>query len=316
MNTTPRIATVSLNSAVDQTATTPRFAVDAVNRVEAVQSDAGGKGVNVASFLAHFGHDVMVTGLLGRENETLFVRHFKAVGLRDDCLRLDGATRTNVKIVDPELETVTDLNFPGIRAGADDLLAVADRLEAAMAAGLDWVALCGSLPAGLEASAYAELTAIARKGGAKVALDTSGAPLAQALAAQPDIIKPNIAELGDLLEREIGCLADVVAAAREIVAGGVGLVVVSMGGDGAVLVSPDEAILATPPKVTIASTVGAGDAMVAGLVHSATQGLSLSETAALATGFSLGALGEIGPSLPAIPQIETFARAVTVTAPN
>ncbi len=314
MTTYPRIAAVSLNSAVDQTVTTPRFTVDAVNRVEAVQSDAGGKGVNVASFLAHFGHQVLITGLLGRDNEALFVEHFKAAGLADDCVRLPGSTRTNVKIVDPDLDTVTDLNYPGIKAGAADLAAVAARLRAAMAHGLDWVGLCGSLPAGLDAGAYAELAAIAHEGGAKVALDTSGAPLAQAIAAKPDIIKPNIAELGDLLGRELQGVGEVVPAARELVAGGIGLVAVSMGGDGAVLVTATEAIWAKPPKATIASTVGAGDAMVAGLIHSATKGLSLAETGALATAFSLGALGEIGPRLPAIARIEDFARAVTVTA--
>jgi 1-phosphofructokinase len=305
---------VSLNSAVDQTVTVPRFAVDTVNRVEAVRVDAGGKGVNVASFLAHFGHPVTVTGLLGRDNEVLFARHFAASSLQDACLRLDGATRTNVKVVDPEQDTVTDLNFPGIEAGQADLDAVAAALDQALERGLDWVGLCGSLPAGLAPDAYARLTTRARSAGAKVAVDTSGAPLAAALPACPDIIKPNIAELGDLLGRDLSGPADAVAAAREIVVGGIGLVVVSMGGDGAVMVTAEDAVLAVPPKVRIASTVGAGDAMVAGLIHAATRGLSLAETARLATAFSLGALGEIGPRLPAIARIEDFARAVEVTA--
>ncbi|NDR55222.1 1-phosphofructokinase [Aliiruegeria sabulilitoris] len=314
MESFPRIATVSLNSAVDQTVTVPRFAIDAVNRVETVRSDAGGKGVNVASFLAHFGHAVTVTGLLGRENEALFAEQFKASGLHDACLRLEGATRTNVKIVDPQGDTVTDLNFPGIHAVAGDLAAVAGRLQTALQCGLDWVALCGSLPAGIEADAYAELTRIARAGGAKVALDTSGTPLELALAAQPDIIKPNIAELSELLGRPLNGYGQVVAAAREIVARGTGLVVVSMGADGAMFVTASEAVHAVAPSPEIASTVGAGDAMVAGLIHSAMQGLPLSQTAALATAFSLGALGEIGPRLPAIDKLQTFARTVQVTA--
>ncbi|SFC87901.1 1-phosphofructokinase [Tropicimonas isoalkanivorans] len=314
MTTPSRIATVSLNSAVDQTVTVPHFAVDAVNRVEAVRVDAGGKGVNVASFLAHFGHAVTVTGLLGRDNAALFDRHFAASGLQDCCLRVDGATRTNVKIVDPERDTVTDLNYPGIEAGQRELDAVASSLDEALDRKLEWVGLCGSLPAGLAPDAYARLTARARSKGAKVALDTSGAPLAAALPACPDIIKPNIAELGDLLGRGLSGPVDAAAAAREIVAGGIGLVVVSMGGEGAVMVSADDAVLAVPPKARIASTVGAGDAMVAGLIHAATRGLSLAETARLATAFSLGALGEIGPRLPAIAHIEDFARAVEVTA--
>lgn len=250
---TLRIATVSLNSAVDQTVTVPGFTADAVNRVAASRSDAGGKGINVASFLAHAGHGVAVTGLLGAENAALFARHFVATGLVDACQRLPGATRTNMKIVDPLQKQITDLNFPGLAAGPADLDAVAATLTGLLAQGLDWVALCGSLPAGIGAEAYADLAA-----------------------------------------------------------SGVGLVAVSMGAGGAVLVRGAETVLAIPPMTRIASTVGAGDAMVAGLIHAATLGLGLPETARLATAFSLGALGEIGPHLPPLDSITRLARTVTV----
>ncbi|PTW44487.1 1-phosphofructokinase [Rhodovulum kholense] len=309
-----RIAAVSLNSAVDQTVRVPRFAVDAVNRVEASRVDAGGKGINVASFLAHLGHEVTVTGFLGRENAALFERHFAQTGIGDACLRLDGATRTNVKIVDPVLDQVTDLNFPGISAGPEALEGVGRALGALLEAGLDWVALCGSLPEGLPPETYAGLIRQAREKGARVALDTSGAPLAAALSAGPDIIKPNIAELGALLGRPLAGRDEAVAAAREIVAGGVGLVAVSMGAEGAVLVTRDASLCAVPPGIEVASTVGAGDAMVAGLIHAATRGLDLAETARLATAVSLGALGEIGPHLPPIDRIEDLMAAVGIGA--
>ncbi|WP_116132717.1 1-phosphofructokinase [Tropicimonas sp. IMCC34043] len=313
MTAHPRIATVSLNSAVDQTVTVPDFTLDAVNRVETVRVDAGGKAVNVASFLAHFGHKVAVTGLLGRENEALFARHFATAGIEDACLRLDGATRTNVKIVDPVNDRVTDLNFPGVRATDADLAAVTSKLDALLARGLDWVALCGSLPEGLDPDAYAGLVAMARARNAAVALDTSGMPLAEALKARPEIIKPNIAELSALLQRPLETQKDVVDAALELTRTGINLVVVSMGAQGAVMAMPDAAILAVPPKVAVASTVGAGDAMVAGLIHAATLGLGLQETARLATAFSLGALGEIGPHLPPKSRIQELSRAVKVT---
>lgn len=309
---TLRIATVSLNSAVDQTVTVPGFTADAVNRVAASRSDAGGKGINVASFLAHAGHGVAVTGLLGAENAALFARHFAAMGLVDACQRLPGATRTNVKIVDPLQKQITDLNFPGLAAGPADLDAVAATLTELLAQGLDWVALCGSLPAGIGAEAYADLARLARKGGARVALDTSGTALGLALAARPDIVKPNVAELGAHLGRSLTGLEAVCTAARDLAASGVGLVAVSMGAGGAVLVRGAETVLAIPPVTRIASTVGAGDAMVAGLIHAATLGLGLPETARLATAFSLGALGEIGPHLPPLDSITRLARTVTV----
>ena len=100
MTTAARIATVSLNPAIDQTACIPNFTAGAVNRVEREQSDAGGKGVNVASFLAHFGFPVAVTGLLGDANIEPFVRLFAEKGIVDRFVRVPGLTRVNVKIVD------------------------------------------------------------------------------------------------------------------------------------------------------------------------------------------------------------------------
>ncbi|MBZ4024097.1 1-phosphofructokinase [Rhodobacter sp. TJ_12] len=310
----PTIATVSLNSAIDQTVTVPGFTADAVNRVETVQVDAGGKGVNVASFLAHFGHATAVAGLLGRDNDTLFARHFAQAGIRDACTRCEGATRTNVKIVDPVLDQVTDLNFPGVQAWEEDFAAVSGMVAGLMARGLDWLALCGSLPAGLGPESYARLIAQARASGVKVALDTSGAPLGPALAARPDIVKPNAEELGAYLGCELSTRDEVLGAARALVDQGIGLVSVSMGAAGAVLVRGHEAVHARPPRIAVASTVGAGDAMVAGLIHAATLGLDLAETARMATAFSLGALGEIGPRLPARAQIDALARDVEITA--
>ncbi|KAA8606689.1 1-phosphofructokinase [Salipiger aestuarii] len=312
--THPSIAAVSLNAAVDQTAFVPGFALDRVNRADATRVDAGGKGVNVASFLAGFGHRVALAGLLGRDNAALFDRHFRTAGVDDRCIRIDGATRTNIKIVDRTGDTVTDLNFPGAPATADDLNAVAATVADLAEAGLDWVACCGSLPDGLGPDTYARLIALARDRGAKVALDTSGPALDQALQARPDIIKPNIDELGALLGRTLVDTDDVIRAARSIVSDGVRLVAVSMGADGAILVTARESVLAVPPSTPVVSTVGCGDAMVAGLIHADTLGLGLADSARLATGFSLGALGQIGPRLPAPDQIESYARAVTVTA--
>ncbi|SOC15316.1 1-phosphofructokinase [Rhodobacter maris] len=310
----PTIATLTLNAAIDQTVMVPGFALDAVNRVETVQRDAGGKGVNVASFLAHFGHKIVATGLLGQENDAIFARHFAHAGILDACTRCEGATRTNVKIVDPAQDQVTDLNFPGIVAGAADLVLVSETLARLMARGLDWLGLCGSLPAGLPADTYARLIAQAQAEGVKVALDTSGAALGPALAARPDIVKPNAAELGAYLGCVIATPADALAAAHDLVAKGIGLVAVSMGAEGAVLVRGCEAVHARPPHIAIASTVGAGDAMVAGLIHAATLGLDLAATARIATAFSLGALGEIGPRLPGRARIEALAHAVEITA--
>jgi len=311
----PRIATVTLNAAVDHTAFVPGFVAGEVNRVVADQADAGGKGVNVASFLHRFGHAVAVTGLLGRDNQEPFVRHFAGLPLTDRFVRVDGATRVNIKIVDEPHQRITDINFPGVKAGAGDLADVAAAVERLADEGVDWFVLAGSLPAGLPATAWRDLAVALKRRGATVVLDTSGPALAAAIEAGPDAVKPNIAELSELVGRPLDSAADIVAAARDLQGRGIGLVAVSMGPRGAIFVDKDAAVLAVPPAVTVKSTVGAGDAMVAGIVHATLCGLAAGDRAALATAFSLGALGEIGPRLPPRPAVEAFAATVTIRAP-
>jgi 1-phosphofructokinase len=311
MSDPPRIVTVSLNPAIDQTVLVPNFTAGAVNRVERAQSDAGGKGVNVASFLAHFGVPVAVTGLLGDANIESFGRLFAEKGILDRFVRVPGLTRVNVKIVDEVQDRVTDINFPGLQVDAEHLAALDDAIDA-LADTAETFVLSGSVPAGIPNTVYAALVARLKGRGKSVVLDASGPPFAAAIAAAPSVIKPNIEELQELVGGRLAGEAKVVEAARTLVAGGIDLVVVSMGPRGAVFVSNGAAILAVPPKITVKSTVGAGDAMVAGIVTGTLRGLDLADMARLATAFSLGALNEIGPRLPPPGVIEATMRDVRV----
>jgi 1-phosphofructokinase len=306
-----RVATVSLNPAIDQTANVPNFTAGAVNRVVHEQSDAGGKGVNVASFLAHTGHVVAVTGLLGQDNAGPFERLFVENRIVDRFVRLPGSTRVNVKVVDEVQDRVTDINFPGLRPSACDLTELTAAVDT-LAETAEWFVLSGSVPADVPTDIYAALIARLKLHGRTVLLDASGAPLAAAIDTAPDVIKPNIDELEGLLGRRFEDEDAIVAAARSLLARGIRTVAVSMGARGAVFVEADGAVLAVPPKIVVKSTVGAGDAMVAGLIAGKLQRLPLGECARLATAYSLGALGEIGPRLPALEVLRTFAPAVTI----
>jgi 1-phosphofructokinase family hexose kinase len=308
---TQRIATLSLNPAIDQTARVPNFTAGRVNRVEWEQSDAGGKGVNVASCLAGAGIPVAATGLLGDANAEPFVALFARKGIADRWVRLPGRTRVNVKIVDAVLDQVTDINFPGLApapADLDRLMGVIDGL----CAGTDWFVLSGSLPAGVPTGIYADLVRRLKGLGKMVLLDASGAPFAAAVPCGPDIVKPNIDELSELAGRPLGSQGEVLAAARALIDQGVGLVAVSMGADGALFVERQGAVVAVPPAIVVNSTVGAGDAMVAGIVTGTLRGLDLAGRAQLATAFSLGNLGEVGPNLPDPAVIDAFAARVQI----
>lgn len=306
-----RVATVSLNPAIDQTASVPNFTAGAVNRVEREQSDAGGKGVNVASFLAHTGHAVAVTGLLGSHNATLFERLFAENRIVDRFVRLRGSTRVNVKIVDAVNDRITDINFPGLRPAPGDLAALNAAVDG-LAQTAEWFVLSGSVPADVPHDFYRMLIARLKAGGRRVLLDSSGPPFAAAIDAAPDAIKPNLEELEELVGRELADENAIVAAARTLIARGIGTVAVSMGARGALFVEAGAAVLAVPPKIAVKSTVGAGDAMVAGLIAGKLQGLDLGECARLGTAYSLGALGEIGPRLPAPNVLLAYAPEVTL----
>jgi 1-phosphofructokinase len=300
-----------LNPAIDQTALVPNFAAGAVNRVEHEQSDAGGKGVNVASFLAQFGVPVAVTGILGENNIEPFVRLFVEKGIVDRFVRLPGRTRVNVKIVDERQDRVTDINFPGLSVGTDDLARLNEEIDA-LAADTGWFVLSGSVPEGVPNTVYADLVRILKNRGKTVVLDASGSAFAAAIPTGPDVIKPNIEELQELVGRNLAGHGDIIAAAKQLIDRGIGLVAVSMGPDGALFVERDAAVLAVPPNITVKSTVGAGDAMVAGIVTGTLRGLDLADRARLATAFSLGALGEIGPRLPPPDVVESFMPRVRI----
>ena len=178
-----KIVTLSLNPAIDQTARVPEFTAGRVNRVDWEQSDAGGKGINVASFLADLGQSVIATGLLGTANDTPFVHLFERKGIGDCCLRMPGPTRVNVKITDPVLDQVTDLNFPGLAPAAGDLDRLIEAVDALCdEAPNDWFVLSGSVPAGVPDGVYADLLLHLKYRGKRVLLDASGAPFAAVLA--------------------------------------------------------------------------------------------------------------------------------------
>lgn len=176
----------------------------------------------------------------------------------------------------------------------------------------DWFVLSGSAPAGVPPDYYADLIRQLKAAGKQVVLDSSGEPLRQGIAAAPWAIKPNIAELEELVGHPLPDLAAVIQAARHLVEQGMGCVVVSMGSEGALFVTAEECLQAIPPAVEVKSTVGAGDAMVAGFVAGRMRGASLSECARLATACALGALTQLGPRLPPTPVVESYMGQVEI----
>ncbi|MGR3888318.1 1-phosphofructokinase [Pseudomonas sp. 1152_12] len=260
-----KILTLTLNPALDLTVRLAHLEPGEVNRSETLLTHAAGKGVNVAQVLADLGHHVSVGGFLGAANPEAFDALIASRGFGDAFIRVPGETRSNIKIAEQD-GRVTDINAPGplvSEQAQKELL----RLLAVIGPEFDVVVVAGSLPRGVSAQWFQALLVELKSLGLKVVLDTSGEALRAGLQAGPWLIKPNTEELAEALDCPTDSIAQQALAAERLHAQGVEHVVISHGADGVNWFSPGTALHATPPKVSVASTVGAGDSLLAGMLH-------------------------------------------------
>ncbi len=315
------ILTLTPNPSIDRTvALDGDLSRGQVHRVASVTSQAGGKGVNISR--AAVTADIPSIAVVPAAKDDAFVLELLGAGIDCRPVRPAGDVRVNLTITEPD-GTTTKLNSPGaaVLPLHLELMAQAVLVRASSA---DWTVLAGSLPAGAPPEFYAELVRRLREVGARVAVDTSEAPL-QALvdalpASAPDLMKPNGDELasftgGDADELESDPHATA-AAARQLIERGVGAVLATLGGNGAVLVTPDGAWHASPPPTTVVSTVGAGDSSLFGYLLGDIRGLPAPERLALAVAYGSAAAGLPGTTIPQPSQLRTELVGVTALTPS
>ncbi len=265
-----RILTITLNPALDLTVRLRQLELGAVNRSEAVLTQAAGKGLNVAQVLADLGHRLTVSGFLGEENQPPFTAMFQRRGFADAFVRVPGETRSNIKLAERG-GRVSDLNGPGPEADERAQAALLERLDR-LAGEHELAVVAGSLPRGVEPEWLGELLRRLRRLGLKVAFDSSGAALREGVKAAPWMIKPNVEELADLCSAPMDDLVAQRQAAERLRHDGVGQVVISQGAAGVNWFAAEGAWQARPPAVEVASTVGAGDSLLAGMLHGLASG--------------------------------------------
>lgn len=265
------ITAVCLNPSVDQVITIPQFTYGGMNRVDGTVEVCAGKAVNAALVASAVGACVRVVGFLCRTGGEGFGARLDGRGVGHRFIPIEGRVRRNIKLLNAAEGVVTEVNEPGAPVtGADTR-----QLEAALYEGGgpgDWLLFTGSMPPGCERSQYRRWIERARSAGFRCALDAEGEALSQGILARPEVIKPNRFELQKLMGRALASPEEIVRAAREIVLSGVGLVVVSLGREGSVMVDGECAYWAAPMEVPVHSTVGAGDAMLAGLLAGLSKG--------------------------------------------
>jgi hexose kinase, 1-phosphofructokinase family len=251
---------VNLNAAIDKRYDLSRLEYGRVQRVSAVSASAGGKGLNAARGARLIGTEVIVTGFIGGFAGQFISSQVRALGIRDEFIEVSGESRTCINIIDDAGQS-TELLEPGVTVGDREVGQLLDRFTA-LAGQVRAVTISGSAPAGCPPQTYARLVAIARAVGRPVVLDASGAALAAAIGARPDVVKPNRDELAAWSGRALDTTAALVAAARRMCADGAGCVVVSLGADGAVAVTAERAVQVRVEPVPAMNPVGCGDVLV------------------------------------------------------
>ena len=260
------IYTVTFNPAIDYVVRLDRpLEVGEVNRAAGEDCVLGGKGINVSGVLRELGCESMALGFVAGETGAWLERGLAAQGLRTDFIHLaEGMTRINVKI---KAGTETELNGAGPsipESAMQQLEAQLDTLQPD-----DILILAGSIPKSLSQSTYERLLAGLEGHGVRAVVDATQDLLVNVLPYHPFLIKPNDHELGEIVGQELNTDEEITAAARALQEKGARNVLVSMAGNGALLVDEHgEVHRIGCPKGKVVNSVGAGDSMVAGFVAS------------------------------------------------
>ena len=280
------IITLTPNPSLDRTVSITDLQRGEVQRATASRLDPGGKGVNISRALTAHKAPTLAVLPAGGPQGHLLAELLEGAGIEVAIVPIGGSIRANIALVEPD-GTTTKINEPGPLLSGAEVDALLAGAVATLAEQPSWLVGSGSLPPGVHEDLYADLVRRCRDAGVRVAIDASGLALRHGVAAGPDLIKPNLEELEELVDRSLTTLGDVLNAARDLVAGGVATVVVSLGGHGALLVSESVIAHAVAPVSAPLSTVGAGDALLAGYLYATGTGSGTVE--ALCTGVSWGA---------------------------
>ena len=269
------VTTVCMNPAFDKTALVKHLECGAVNRLESIRYDVGGKGLNVAIVLTRLGAEAHCVGCAGEEDAEAFGALLAREGIFFRSFVLPGKIRTNLKVLNKEDGVVTEFNEPGLIMTEAQQEAFFSFLQT-KAKKSQYIIFSGSMPQGCPASLYQQY--IGKLKNHKCILDASGEALLLGLQSKPFMVKPNLPELEALVGEKLQSLLSIRDAALSLIRLGAQNVVVSLGKDGAILTDGAQSFFSPALPVASHSTVGAGDAMLGGILKGLEAGESLTES--------------------------------------
>ncbi len=281
------IYTLTLNPALDRELVVPEFAFDAILHAGARRIDYGGKGFNVSRALKALGTESIALGLVGGPTGERIAHGLDETNISSDLVWISGETRTNISIVNADSTHYLKVNEPGPIIAPLEMYTIYQKI-CKMARPGDWWVISGSLPQGIPEALYPELINIIQEADGRAVLDTDGPALRMGCEAAPYLVKPNRAEAERLADHPIESREDAKAALRVIHTLGPRHIALSLGADGALFSDGQQVWYAEPPTIQERNPIGAGDAMVAGMVWARSRDEAWPE--ALRWGVACGAL--------------------------
>ncbi|MCA6421405.1 MAG: 1-phosphofructokinase family hexose kinase [Flavobacterium sp.] len=269
------IVTLTINPSLDKSTHFAKLVAEQKIRCEKPRYDAGGGGINVSKAIAKLGGSSTCIFTSGGSSGEMLEDLIEKEKLESSVIKTKNWTRENFIAFDTSTQSQYRFGFPGNELYNDETAKI---IEIVSTLNAEYLVISGSLNEGLPTNFYQKIAKTAKASGIKVIVDTSGEPLQKVLETGVYMIKPNIGELAKLIGVERLEFPEVEKAAKDLIEKGSSkIVVVSLGADGAILVSKDEYHFIKAPKVDKKSTVGAGDSMVGGMVWALSQNKTLKE---------------------------------------
>ena len=306
------IKTLTLNTALDKTIIVESFRLDQLNRIKKVHKDAGGKGINVSKMLMQLGQQSTAAGFLGGAAGDYIKSEIEKLGIKTNFFETAEETRTNTKMVDSISNTFTDLNESGAQITESNIEELTEGLFADLKRD-DILVLAGSIPAGVENDIYFKLIKAAKQRGVKTILDADGPLFREGIKAAPTLIKPNELELGLHFKEKFKDLKTMIRKAESLLETGIEMIMLSLGKEGAVFITAAEKYKIEPLKLNVKSTVGAGDAMVAGLAYGMENNLGLEEILKTAAACSSATLLRDGTKMGSREDVERLKKEIQIS---
>jgi 1-phosphofructokinase/tagatose 6-phosphate kinase len=290
------IVTVTLNAAIDRTLVVPNFQPGQRHRASIGFSSGGGKGINVARALKRLGAPVVATGLAGGRTGTLVVEELTREGILNDFVRIRGDSRTSIAVLDPTSNAYTEINEWGPEVTEDELETLRGKLDY-LAQRAEFVVLAGSLPRGVDLGFYGDLVRDLGRRQLLAVLDAEGEPLRLGVEAEPYLVAPNEQEAEALVGHEFVDPEDLASGLHEIASLGARNVLVTNESGCYALLREDRTemrVRAVAPRLEPVSTVGAGDALLAGFIAARVAGRSFEEAVRSAVAVGAASVLEAG----------------------